>query len=377
MCQGKRATLVGDSPNRTVRGTPGNDVIIVKSGRGVDAGRGADIICVRGSYSIDAGPGHDSVVNESGRTIEVTLGTGADRFRGGSASEQVSALVDGELGDDIDTGAGGDVVRIAPNARRGSVVVGGPGRDTLYGSGSRAFKKGVRLDNARHRITVGRTTTGRLLGFEEYYLSGGISFTGGPQAEHVITQGTVGDVDMGNGNDRISVQPYYLNVRGALRGGGDVDELLLSSEYEAVGPIRADFAKGSVTIKAVTPDSPTQRDETFAVGGWNTIRIHYFTVAVVGRADDEAFDIEACRGTVNGGRGDDDIQLTALRNVPDAGGDIACGGDNEVTVAGGAGDDALGGGELRDVLVGGEGTDFADGGDGIDECEAETTVRCE
>ena len=93
-CMGKPATIAGGV------GTPGNDVFVASTDDFfVDAGAGDDLICIVGSptgdiddgVSIDAGPGDDSILNEVGTYVSAVLGPGADRYIGGSDSDDVRA----------------------------------------------------------------------------------------------------------------------------------------------------------------------------------------------------------------------------------------------------------------------------------------------
>ena len=90
-CNGLPLTAEG-SPNGTVIGTAGDDVILTKGATRVDSGAGDDSICVtgKGTAVINAGPGDDFVGARAhkGKTF-VSLGFGDDAFFGGDGNDRV------------------------------------------------------------------------------------------------------------------------------------------------------------------------------------------------------------------------------------------------------------------------------------------------
>ena len=90
-CNGLPLTAEG-SPNGTVIGTAGDDVILTRGATRVDAGAGNDSICVtgKGTAVINAGPGDDFVGARAhkGKSF-VSLGFGDDAFYGGDGNDRV------------------------------------------------------------------------------------------------------------------------------------------------------------------------------------------------------------------------------------------------------------------------------------------------
>lgn len=95
-CQGEEATIVGE-PNGTVNGTDGDDVIVSNGAAHIFGNAGADLVCLtgldvpNGVPDVDAGAGNDSLVVESAdyRRVRVVLGEGDDSFIGGSRPDWV------------------------------------------------------------------------------------------------------------------------------------------------------------------------------------------------------------------------------------------------------------------------------------------------
>ena len=149
-CQGQPATIVGDSQDHLV-GTEGDDVIVSGGVGSVEALGGDDLICAVDAdfyLDIDAGPGDDVVdttaTDPTTELLYTALGTGADRFVGGPANDQVwdekihqhsdpgRDVIDTGAGNDhVDTGADGlpnhDVVDLGTGRRDGVGFHGAPG----------------------------------------------------------------------------------------------------------------------------------------------------------------------------------------------------------------------------------------------------------
>jgi len=97
LCNGKVATILGGAGATTIRGTPGNDVIVDLDGANVIDGKGGnDTICTgTGNDVIDGGNGSDWI----------NAGDGANTVNGGNEND---AIYSGSGNDRIDGGKGAD-----------------------------------------------------------------------------------------------------------------------------------------------------------------------------------------------------------------------------------------------------------------------------
>jgi RTX calcium-binding nonapeptide repeat (4 copies) len=107
-CFGETATILGNSGDERIEGTPGTDVIIGRGGRDiVFAGEGDDLICGNaGSDVIDGGGGDDHMSGAFGPDF-ITGVDGNDQIRGGVGNDVLN-FGDEEDGDDVVVGGGGD-----------------------------------------------------------------------------------------------------------------------------------------------------------------------------------------------------------------------------------------------------------------------------
>ena len=151
-CNGLPLTAEG-SPNGTVIGTAGDDVILTRGATRVDAGAGNDSICVtgKGTAVVNAGPGDDFVGARAhkGKSF-VSLGFGDDVFYGGDGNDRVwsqeaSNQSSPDDTDRIDTGVGDDyVISGSSTALNSDIVTLGPGDDALVTYGSSGGRVPVR-----------------------------------------------------------------------------------------------------------------------------------------------------------------------------------------------------------------------------------------
>lgn len=96
-CGGEAATMVGDSNNDEIDGSPGRDVIHARGGNDeVDGHGGNDLIC--------GGRGSDDLAGDGGRD-DVRGGRGNDALDGNAGNDR---LAGGRGFDDIDGGPGDD-----------------------------------------------------------------------------------------------------------------------------------------------------------------------------------------------------------------------------------------------------------------------------
>ena len=97
LCNGKVATITGGVGATTIRGTPGNDVIIDLDGANVIDGKG-------GNDTICTGPGND-VIDGGNGSDWINAGDGANTVNGGNDNDAIYA---GSGNDRIDGGKGAD-----------------------------------------------------------------------------------------------------------------------------------------------------------------------------------------------------------------------------------------------------------------------------
>jgi hypothetical protein len=144
-CNGLTATIVSSA--RTITGTNGADVIIVK-GAGthtVNAGAGNDVICGSiGNDRINAGAGNDYIAGNAGNDT-LAGGAGNDVIAGGSGNDTLSGsagndTVKGDAGNDVvngDSGVdsilGGDNNDRLDGGTGNDSISGGTGADTISG----------------------------------------------------------------------------------------------------------------------------------------------------------------------------------------------------------------------------------------------------
>jgi Ca2+-binding RTX toxin-like protein len=162
MCQGQTATLVG-SPDMSLVGTDGDDVIVTRGSRVVLALGGNDRVCVTGqSGQVYAGFGDDVVDTTRTGSGSSFLGPGADTYLGGPGPDFVKAAGDPGSGaaigdqevDVIDVGAGSATIFSgAPGKGNADMITVGDGPSTVNWSG---FQTGgaVEFGAGRHRLQV-------------------------------------------------------------------------------------------------------------------------------------------------------------------------------------------------------------------------------
>ena len=151
LCFGKVATIdfAGDNGNRTIVGTPGDDVIYAGNGKDtIDGGGGNDAICgLGGDDTIRGGVGNDEIFGSQG---DDSLGgqAGDDEVIGGPGNDQVNGgfgfdVVRGGDGNDILNGGGDDDQVfggadddvLAGNDGDADSCNGGPGTDRVTANG--------------------------------------------------------------------------------------------------------------------------------------------------------------------------------------------------------------------------------------------------
>lgn len=412
-CHGLPVTIQG-TPGGQVEGTPGNDVIDSNGSTRVSAGAGDDTICQTTTGHVEAGDGNDYVeATSAGDQVSAVLGAGSDTYRGGTAFDLVAAGESpaGPLGlpdlggnadtesDDIDTGAGGDVVVSGhdglPNGDR---LVLGDGDDQLYlrgttaavdpGSGVNQLVPGTDpadpspfgLDTRAGALTRQGTPVWSIPGFTEFRLRGfalaGPATIRGSKADedfNLFDRPSGGPVDIaaGGGDDDILLGAGDL---GDLAGQGGRDELRLVGTFggnkKALGRIDLRLDRGRATV---TVAGQTQRSR---VTGFESVTsIGFYTATAAGSARSELIRLGgACHISIDGGGGDDTL---VHRNTTNCRAGTGQARDEFTRVRGGPGDDTLIGSPGPDLLLGDSGRDRADGRLGIDRCVAEIRTGCE
>ena len=416
-CQGRTATVVG-AGQYGLTGTEGDDVIVTNGADGVQALGGNDLICItnappsRTDISLDAGAG-DDVVDASAATSGVTveLGAGSDTYTGSAYDETVHGGTNGYDGspvgdterDSITTGSGGDdhVVsgsdRAVPN---GDAVVLGADDGVGFGSsvgwfgpmadggrldgggGARlAFGLGsgrVVVDAATGTLTEDGRVDLRWTGFDDFSVGGGnapapslFGFRGTDRAEELdlrFRDAHTGRqrIDMGGGDDTLWLgHDDNTGASGSSYSGGHGEDHV------------AMWAGNSLDL-----DLASGRMETRHEGRTFRLRLDRFETQLVGAKKlvlkgmkkGEELRFYACRATVHGRGGADDIRQSRGDDYFEAG--LRC-KPRKFRLFGDKGKDTLQGSTDNDVLVGGPGRDAINGNGGRDRCSGEKLRSCE
>ena len=433
MCQGHRATIVGDPADRELNGTAGDDVIVTRGVASVRAEGGSDRICVTGTTTrdgetnIDAGPGADRVrvvTSPTGRLnavlgegddrmvvattpthrIYARLGAGRDVYRGGPGPDFVNADAGSSTGehDRISTGAGPDHVAVGRwRSPTHDEVELGAGDDQLRvhgwltpaarprgGAGSDAIRPGERcavypsepgcqerpewvVDNVRGVATVDGVVQSRWSGFEVFDL---FNWNTGP----VTFVG--GDAD-----EVVRVEAGGLV--GATMGAGDDYLLMTTKRIEHQGEISGGPGRDTLDVYGwgLTVDlaagvmwerhtgSATDPSARFA-GFENATGASSHGSTLIGDGGDNDLRGSGCNAKLDGGAGDDDLLF--INPTPNTVPCLPPGRDAHFH--GGPGADVLHGGWGPDRLDGGGGFDTVYGSRGRDVCiAAEVQHSCE
>jgi Ca2+-binding RTX toxin-like protein len=162
LCQGQAATLVG-SPDMSLVGTDGDDVIVTRGSRVILALGGNDRVCVTGkSGQVYAGFGDDVVDTTAASSGRSFLGPGADTYLGGPGWDFVKAAGDPGSGaaigdqqvDVIDVGAGSATIYSgAPGKGNSDTITVRDGPSTVYWSGYQTGGE-VEFGAGEHRMQV-------------------------------------------------------------------------------------------------------------------------------------------------------------------------------------------------------------------------------
>ena len=383
-CQGQAATIVG-TPGGEIVGTEGADVIVTNGATRVDARGGDDLVCATGTAFLN-----------------VVLGAGADTFdsSGGRPWIYAGAIVGREdvvLPDSTDTEA--DVIRAAsavvisgtaghPNADIidldfGEVVWSGiqtaPGALSV-GTGAvlgvRSATGDVRMD-ASGTVTGADTALTWTGDFERLVFTtaaerGMFTFRGTSGTEHLkVNAPTTYDRNIALRSGKDSYESDTLGGKATrIKGDGGRNQLLL--ELTSHGRVRADLSRSRVTA------TKAGKERSIRVRGFDDLIVSAKRADVIGTNRANRIGVIACRATISGRKGRDDLYVdTRYRGlgtwVPPR-----C-DKPRATIYGGPGNDSLAGSyPSNDRLIGGPGKDRVAGGfGGRDVCQGEKVRECE
>ncbi len=386
-CQGQAATIVG-TPGAQITGTEGADVIVTNGATRVDARGGDDLVCGTGAAPVFAtilGAGADTFIADSsggrhfvhagaivGREDVVspeTADTEADVIRAasavvisGTAGQPNADIIDLDFGEVVWSG-----IQIAP----GALSVG-----TGAVLGVRSATGDVAMD-AKGTVTgddTALTWTGQFdrLAFTTTAERGMFTFRGTSGAEHVKVEApTTYDRNIALRSGKDSYESDTLGGKATrIKGDGGRNQLLL--ELTSHGRVRADLSRSRVTA------TKAGKEDSIRVRGFDDIIVSAKRADVIGTNRANRIGVIACRVTISGRKGRDDLYVdTRYRGlgtwVPPR-----C-DKPRATIYGGPGNDSLAGSyPSNDRLIGGPGKDRVAGGfGGRDVCQGEKVRECE
>ncbi|CUQ68183.1 calcium-binding protein [Candidatus Nitrospira inopinata] len=422
-------TLVGGSGNDTYVIGEGTDELIEQSGEGIDLvqssithalgpnfenltltgtkpinGRGNElnnVVIGNGAANVlEGGAGNDTLIGNGGND-RLDGGLGADRMEGGagndtyivdSASDQVIETVAGSAGG-VDLVVSSVSFTLGPNVEHltligtanlngtgnelNNVLIGNSGNNTLNGgSGADRMEGGAGddtyiVDHVGDRVI--ETVAGSAGGVDLVVSS--VSFTLGPNVEHLTLTGTANINGTGNGLDNILTGNSGNNVLLGLAGndtlhGGDGDDVLDGGPGQDI--VNGGGGNDRITMLVTAGNVDTINAGpgidtlilTGAVAGNGEVVVNLSStsdhvVSIGGVAETlvqigfENLDASSITGyvTVTGSGGDNHI-------IGSNGHDRLMGGAGNDTLIGGAGNDILGGGSGNDLLISGAGNDI-------------------
>lgn len=380
-CQGQPVTIAATAAGQTLEGTSGADVIDTAGFASVTVhgNDGDDLICVRNAAGARAegGAGNDTIVDEYANPADDAAGP----------------------------------ARFLPETHDGSVLVGGPGNDTLKGTADTLVTyagdtTGVTIDVVAGAVTQGAETD-TITGISRFVgTSYADSFVGGPEDDYFVggpgvraDGGVAHDkVASGAGNDNITAQLATVDLGdgddvawvhgGRIDGGAGNDRITINRRGTVLG------GPGDDVITGISDTTDTIGGGKFWLNGGDgndTI-----TPAVAVDANGRTVCAKGCTTTsVRGDAGTDWIafddapavkidlrtgvfrtsnpwgRVAGVENVRgSAFGDQIFGNGAANRIEAGAGPDVMRGRGGNDVLYGGPGRDVAYGGPRNDECRS-------
>ncbi|GAA1436112.1 hypothetical protein GCM10009641_34160 [Mycobacterium cookii] len=381
-CQGQAATIVG-TPGAQIVGTEGADVIVTNDATHVDALGGDDAVCVTGE---------DPRFTNSG--VGAVLGAGADTFidssRGGSTIH--AGTVDG-----TDTEA--DVIRSSGFGTVFSGMAGQPNADTIDLAFGEVVWSGIQtapgtlsvgtggilgVESATGDVTMkasgtvtgndtALTWTGQFdrLVFTTTAERGMFTFRGTSGAEHVkVNAPTTYDRNIALRSGKDSYESNSLGGKATrIKGDGGRNQLLL--ELTSHGRVRADLSRSRVTA------TKAGKESSIRVRGFDDLVVSAKRADVIGTNRANRIGVIACRTTISGRKGRDDLYADVRYRGLGTWTTPRC-GTQRATIHGGPGNDTLTGSLGDDRLIGGPGRDIVQGRTGgFDVCQGEKLRECE
>ena len=382
-CQGQAATIVG-TPGSQITGTEGADVIVTNGATRVDALGGDDLVCGTGGngMSVVLGAGADTFTTDSiggnyiyagaivGREDVVspdTTDTEADVIRAGygvvfsgMAGQPNADIIDLDFGEVVWSG-----IQTAPGALSvgtGAVlgVRSATGDVTMYAKGT------VTGDD------TALTWTGDFerLVFTTSAERGMFTFRGTSGTEHVkVNAPTTYDRNIALRSGKDSYESDTLGGKATrIKGDGGRNQLLL--ELTSHGRVRADLSRSRVAAtKAGVEDS-------IRVRGFDDLIVSAKRADVIGTNRANEIEVIACRTTIKGKKGRDQLYVSSNYNGLGTWVTPRC-GKPKATIYGNRGNDTIFGSKGNDRLIGGPGKDIVSGRlGGRDVCQGEKIRDC-
>ena len=376
-CQGQAATIVG-TPGGQMVGTEGADVIVTNDATRVDALGGDDLVCATGASGIIVvlGAGADTFTASNGGSHTIFAGTAdgtdteADVIRSSGYGLVISGMAGQPNADTIDL-AFGEVVWSGIQTAPGAVSVGTDGI-----LGIRSAKGDVTMD-AKGTVTGADTVltwTGQFdrLVFTTSAEYGRFTFRGTSGTEHVkVDAPTTYDRDIALRGGKDSYESNSLGGKATrIKGDGGRNQLLL--ELGSHGRVRADLSRSRVTATKGGVES------SIRVRGFDDLIVTAKRADVIGTNRANRIGVIACRTTVKGTKGRDDLYVDSRYRGVGSWVTPRC-ATYRSTLFGGPGNDSLSGSyPSNDRLIGGPGKDSVAGGfAGRDVCQGEKIRECE
>ena len=389
-CQGQAATIVG-TPGSRITGTAGADVIVTNGAARVDAPGGNDVVCATGGdpqfpgsgvYAV-LGAGADTFVDSSGGRPWIYAGaivgredvvlpdstdTEADVIRAGSAV--VISGTAGQPNADIIDLDFGEVVWSGIQTAPGALSVGTGG---ILGVRSATGDVTMKASGSVTGDDTALTWTGQFdrLVFTTTAERGMFTFRGTSGSEHVkVDAPTTYDRDIALRSGKDSYESNSLGGKSTrIKGDGGRNQLLL--ELSRHDRVRADLSRSRVTA--------TKAGDTDAirVRGFDDLVVAAKRAVVIGTNRANRVGVIACRTTIKGRKGRDDLYADVRYRGLGTWITPRC-GKQKATIFGGPGNDTVTGSLGSDRLIGGPGKDVVQGRTGgFDVCRGEKVRECE
>jgi Ca2+-binding RTX toxin-like protein len=360
---GINITVTGGSGNDTLKGGTGNDSIV--------GGAGNDIIDVSagGKNTVDGGAGNDSITGGAGNDVisggdgndTIVGAAGNDNLSGGAGDDTliINTWTDITADDTIDGGDGNDTISTtATNVTLNSTATSGISNVerlvlantfsaqtvTITDVGIGAFNNDVKI------VATTSGTEAHVIDASGVLSSASkVSFTGAGGNEKYFLGNGIDNVDMGSGDDLVTVSTVaYLSGNDTIKGGSGLDTLAFTEQVSSSTTISATQLSNVSGFETISFDT----NGTSAGTGDYVLTLTDTFVSV----NNNAGSLTVTRGsqTTNPDTGKlkvDGSAVTAAYTLS------LSGADGADTLIGGAGNDTLSGGGGNDSLTGGAGND--------------------